>query len=92
MALSFEILLSLVSYLLYCDQTYIRNSVFRYRAARSTIDAYLQIKKQKENINDLQDTLKKYQDDLNDLQIKTKETEMELESLKSKFIEQVSFK
>jgi hypothetical protein len=70
-----------------------RNSVFRYRAVRRfKIYAYLQIKKQRENINELQDTLKKYQDDLNDIQIKTKETEMELESLKFKYMQQVSHK
>jgi uncharacterized protein YlxW (UPF0749 family) len=91
MAWSFDMLLSLVSYLLCNDQTYIRNSVFSYRATRRvTIYAYLQIKKQRENINELQDTLKKYQDDLNDLQIKTKETKMELESLKFKYMQQVS--
>jgi uncharacterized protein YlxW (UPF0749 family) len=58
---------------------------------RITIYAYLQIRKQKENINELQDTLKKYQNDLNDLQIKNKETEIELESLKFKCVQQVSY-
>lgn len=93
MAWSLDMLLSLVSYLLCSDQTYIRNSVFRYRAARGiAVYAYLQIKKQREDINELQDTLKRYQDDLNDLQTKTKETEMELESLKFKYMQQVSYK
>jgi predicted RNase H-like nuclease (RuvC/YqgF family) len=67
--------------------------VLRYRATRRiTSCAYLQIKKQRENINELQDTLKKYQDDLSDLQIKTRETKMELESLKFKYMQQVSCK
>jgi predicted nucleic acid-binding Zn-ribbon protein len=56
-----------------------------------TVNAYLQIKKQQENINDLQGTLKKYQNDLNDLHLKTKETEMELEDLKLRYTQQVSF-
>jgi hypothetical protein len=92
MAWSFDIMTSL-SKLLCCDQTYIRNPICGYRTVRRiTIYAYLQIKKQKENINELQNTLTKYQDDLNDLQFKTKETEIELESLKFKYMQQVSYK
>jgi hypothetical protein len=39
----------------------------------TAIYAYLQIKKQKENINDLQDTVKKYENDLNEMRIKAEQ-------------------
>lgn len=53
------------------------------------IYAYLQIKKQKENINGLQDTVKKYENDLNDLRIKAEQMELELKDSKFKYIQQV---
>jgi len=51
--------------------------------------AYLQIKKQKENINCLQDTVKKYENDLNDLRIKAEQMGLELKDSKLKYIQQV---
>ena len=53
------------------------------------IYAYLKIKKQKENINGLQDTVKKYENDLNDLWIKADQMELELKDFKLTYIQQV---
>ena len=53
------------------------------------IYAFLQIKKQKENINGLQDTVKKYENDLNDLWIKADQMELELKDFKLTYIQQV---
>ena len=53
------------------------------------INAYLQIKKQKENINGLQDTVKKYENDLNEIKIKAEQVELELKDSKLKYTQQV---
>lgn len=54
-----------------------------------TVNAYLQIKEQVENINGLQATLKKYESDLNNLQITAEQMEVELKDSQLKYVQQV---